>query len=173
MLLVLYVLTIVLIGKITARPFNLMAAKMIQWPIAIPVILHLVVLYAMIHFWADISLYRELTLKLTLIAIMLTLSLNIINGYMGEFSCSHPGFMSLGAYGASAVMVLFFVNDRLFGDAILPEALGPFLFPLALILGGIVAALGALLIAIPSFKTRGRLSGDYFAGVHVHRQKSL
>jgi branched-chain amino acid transport system permease protein len=157
--LVLYVLTILLIGKITARPFNLMAAKMMQWPIAIPVILHLVVLYAIMHFWADISLYRELTLKLTLIAIMLTLSLNIINGYMGEFSCSHPGFMSLGAYGASAVMVLFFVNDRLFGDAILPEALGPFLFPLALILGGVVAALGALLIAIPSFKTRG----DYLA----------
>lgn len=157
--LVLYVLTIVLIGKITARPFNLMAAKMMQWPIAIPVLLHLVVLYAIMHFWADISLYRELTLKLTLIAIMLTLSLNIINGYMGEFSCSHPGFMSLGAYGASAVMVLFFVNDRLFGDAILPEVLGPFLFPLALILGGIVAALGALLIAIPSFKTRG----DYLA----------
>ena len=157
--LVLYVLTIVLIGKITARPFNLMAAKMMQWPIAIPVLLHLVVLYAIMHFWADISLYRELTLKLTLIAIMLTLSLNIINGYMGEFSCSHPGFMSLGAYGASAVMVLFFVNDRLFGDAILPEVLGPFLFPLALILGGIVASLGALLIAIPSFKTRG----DYLA----------
>jgi branched-chain amino acid transport system permease protein len=67
--------------------------------------------------------------------------------------------MSLGAYGASAVMVLFFVNDRLFGDAILREVLGPFLFPLALILGGIVAALGALLIAIPSFKTRG----DYLA----------
>jgi branched-chain amino acid transport system permease protein len=157
--LMLYVLTIVLIGKITARPFNLMAAKMIQWPIAIPVILHLVVLYAIMHFWADISLYRELTLKLTLIAIMLTLSLNIINGYMGEFSCSHPGFMSLGAYGASAIMVLFFVNDRLFGDAILPEVLGPFVFPLALILGGVVAALGALLIAIPSFKTRG----DYLA----------
>ena len=157
--LVLYVLTIVLIGKITARPFNLMAAKMMQWPIAIPVLLHLVVLYAIMHFWADLSLYRELTLKLTLIAIMLTLSLNIINGYMGEFSCSHPGFMSLGAYGASAIMVMFFVNDRLFGDAILPEVLGPFLFPLALILGGIVAALGALLIAIPSFKTRG----DYLA----------
>jgi branched-chain amino acid transport system permease protein len=157
--LVLYVLTILLIGKITARPFNLMAAKMMQWPIAIPVLLHLFVLYAIMHFWADLSLYRELTLKLTLIAIMLTLSLNIINGYMGEFSCSHPGFMSLGAYGASAIMVMFFVNDRLFGDAILPEVLGPFLFPLALILGGIVAALGALLIAIPSFKTRG----DYLA----------
>lgn len=157
--LVIYGLTIVLIGKITARPFNQLATKMMQWPIAIPVALHLVVLYAIMHVWSDISLYRELTLKLTLIAIMLTLSLNIINGYMGEFSCSHPGFMALGAYGASAVMVLFFVNDRLFGDALLPEFLGPFLFPLALIFGGIAAALGALLIAIPSFKTRG----DYLA----------
>jgi len=156
---VIYGLTIVLIGKITARPFNQLATKMMQWPIAIAVALHLVVLYAIMHVWSDFSLYRELTLKLTLIAIMLTLSLNIINGYMGEFSCSHPGFMALGAYGASAVMVLFFVNDRLFGDALLPEFLGPFFFPLALILGGIAAALGALLIAIPSFKTRG----DYLA----------
>ncbi|MGD9330872.1 MAG: branched-chain amino acid ABC transporter permease [Desulfobacterales bacterium] len=154
-----YIMTITLAAKLTAKPFNMLAAKLIQWPISVPVALHLVVLYLIMHVWADISLYRELTLKLTLIAIMLTLSLNIINGYMGEFSCSHPGFMSLGAYGASAVMILFFVNDRLFGEALLPEALGPLLFPLALILGGIVAALGALLIAIPSFKTRG----DYLA----------
>ncbi len=156
---VIYIATIVLVGKITARPFNLLAEKMIQWPIVIPVAIHLITLYAIMHVWSDISLYRELTLKLTLIAIMLTLSLNIINGYMGEFSCSHPGFMSLGAYGASAIMVLFFVNDRLFGKALLPEALGPFFFPIALILGGVAAALGALLIAIPSFKTRG----DYLA----------
>ena len=157
--LVIYVATVVLIGKLTARPFNMLAETMSQWPIVIPVAVHLIVLYTIMHVWSDVSLYRELTLKLTLIAIMLTLSLNIINGYMGEFSCSHPGFMSLGAYGASAIMVLFFVNDRLFGEALLPEALGPFLFPLALILGGIAAALGALLIAIPSFKTRG----DYLA----------
>ncbi|MGD8243542.1 MAG: branched-chain amino acid ABC transporter permease [Desulfobacterales bacterium] len=150
---------ILLLGKLLARPGNWMAARMISWPIAIPVIIHLVLLYAIMHIWSDLSLYRMLTLRLTLIAIMLTLSLNLINGYMGEFSCSHPGFMALGAYTASAVMVLFFVNDRLFGEALLPEMLGPFMFPLALVLGGIVAALGALLIAIPSFKTRG----DYLA----------
>ncbi len=150
---------ILLLGKLMARPGNWMADRMTSWPIAIPVVLHLVLLYAIMHFWADVSLYRMLTLRLTLIAIMLTLSLNLINGYMGEFSCSHPGFMALGAYGASAVMVIFFVNDRLFGEALLPEYLGPFIFPAALVLGGIVAALGALLIAIPSFKTRG----DYLA----------
>jgi branched-chain amino acid transport system permease protein len=156
---VIYLLVVVAVGKLTAGPFNLLAARLVRWPIVIPVVVHLIMLYAIMHIWSEISLYRELTLKLTLIAIMLTLSLNIINGYMGEFSCSHPGFMSLGAYAASAVMILFFVNDRLFGDALLPESLGFIFFPLALILGGIAAALGALLIAIPSFKTRG----DYLA----------
>jgi branched-chain amino acid transport system permease protein len=154
-----YGVPILLLGKLMARPANWIAARMIDWPIAIPVVVHLLLLYAIMHFWSDPSLYRTLTLRLTLIAIILTLSLNLINGYMGEFSCSHPGFMALGAYTASALMVLFVVNDRLFGKALLPEFMGPFIFPLALVLGGIVAALGALLIAIPSFKTRG----DYLA----------
>jgi branched-chain amino acid transport system permease protein len=109
--------------------------------------------------WSEISDYRVLTLKLTLIAIMVTLSLNVINGYMGEFSCSHPGFMALGAYGASVFTVVLFVNDKLFGEALLPPALGPFMFPIGLVLGGLLAAVGALLVAIPSFRTRG----DYLA----------
>jgi branched-chain amino acid transport system permease protein len=67
--------------------------------------------------------------------------------------------MALGAYGASVATVVLFVNDKLFGVAILPAALGPYLFPLALIFGGIVAAAGALIVAIPSFRTRG----DYLA----------
>jgi branched-chain amino acid transport system permease protein len=78
---------------------------------------------------------------------------------MGEFSCSHPGFIALGAYGASVFTVVLFVNDKLFGPALLPAALGPFMFPIGLIAGGMVAALGALAIAIPSFRTRG----DYLA----------
>jgi branched-chain amino acid transport system permease protein len=107
--------------------------------------------------------YRLLVLKLTMIAIMLTLSINVINGYMGEFSCSHPGFMALGAYAASTVTLLLFANDKLFGEALLPEALGFYFFPLALIAGGIAAALGALVIAIPSFRTRG----DYLATISL------
>jgi branched-chain amino acid transport system permease protein len=90
---------------------------------------------------------------------MLTLSLNVINGYMGEFSCSHPGFMALGAYTASVFTVLLFVQDNHFGAPLLPPALGPLLFPEGLLLGGAVAADGALLVAIPSFRTRG----DYLA----------
>jgi branched-chain amino acid transport system permease protein len=103
--------------------------------------------------------YRVLVVKLTLIAVIVTLSLNVINGYMGEFSCSHPGFMALGAYATSVFTVSLFVNDKLFGAAVLPAAIGPFFFPIALFLGGLTASIGAMFVAIPSFRTRG----DYLA----------
>ncbi len=156
---VIYVLPIALAGRLTASPANRLAAMLDRRPVWISALVHLGLLYLALHFWAGLSDYRLLVLKLTMIAVMLTLSINVINGYMGEFSCSHPGFMALGAYAASTVTLLFFANDRMFGDALLPTFLGPFCFPLALIIGGFVAALGALVVAIPSFRTRG----DYLA----------
>jgi branched-chain amino acid transport system permease protein len=157
--LLIYALPISTVARLSAPLTNRLAAKLYSLPILIPVVIHLGLLYAVLYLWSDISAYRVLTLKLTLIAVMVTLSLNVVNGYMGEFSCSHPGFMALGAYGASVVTVFLFANDKLFGSAVLPSALGPFMFPVALIIGGMVAALGALCIAIPSFRTRG----DYLA----------
>jgi branched-chain amino acid transport system permease protein len=67
--------------------------------------------------------------------------------------------MALGAYTTSALTLWLFADDKLFGAPLLSPALGPYLFPLALICGGIVAASGAVIIAIPSFRTRG----DYLA----------
>jgi branched-chain amino acid transport system permease protein len=157
--LLIYVIPICLVARAISRPANWVAGKLCRLPILVPVIIHLALLYLTLHLWSDISAYRGLILKLTLVAIMLTLSLNVINGYMGEFSCSHPGFMALGAYAASAFTLFLFANDRLFGAARLPEALGPFFFPVGLIFGGCVAAVGALVVAIPSFRTRG----DYLA----------
>jgi len=154
-----YAVPIIGVGRLTAGFTNRLAARLDQWPIWISALIHLSLLYLALHYWTDISDYRLLVLKLTMIAVMLTLSINVINGYMGEFSCSHPGFMALGAYAASTITLVFFANDRLFGDALLPPALGPFFFPLALIIGGLVAAVGALVVAIPSFRTRG----DYLA----------
>jgi len=157
--LLIYVVPMGIITRATLSLTNRLAAKLCRLPITISVAIHLALLYATLHMWADISDYRVLVLKFTLIAIMVTLSLNVINGYMGEFSCSHPGFMALGAYSASVFTVVLFVDDRLFGAAFLPPAMGPFLFPIALILGGCVASVGALAVAIPSFRTRG----DYLA----------
>ncbi len=162
-LLLIYFLPVGIIARLTTKLANTLAAKLLTYPMVISVLIHIGLLYAVLHLWAGISDYRLLVVRLILIAIMITLSLNVINGYMGEFSCSHPGFMALGAYATSVVTVIMFVNDDVFGPPLLPPALGPLLFPIALIIGGIVAAVGALVVAIPSFRTRG----DYLAIVSL------
>jgi branched-chain amino acid transport system permease protein len=92
--------------------------------------------------------YIQLVLIYIGINIILALSLNIVNGYMGEFSVGHAGFMSAGAYIASVITVRIFPDTSAF-----------WVFPAAVIAGGIGAALLGLIVAIPSFKTRG----DYLA----------
>jgi branched-chain amino acid transport system permease protein len=158
-LVLVYGVPMVVIVRTMRKPANRLAGFLAGKRVTVAALVHLFVFYGALHLWADISDYRLLVLKLTMIAIMLTLSINVINGYMGEFSCSHPGFMALGAYTASTITLLFFASDKQFGPALLPEALGFYFFPLALVAGGIAAAVGALVIAIPSFRTRG----DYLA----------
>jgi branched-chain amino acid transport system permease protein len=82
------------------------------------------------------------------INMILTLSLNLVNGYMGEFSVGHAGFMAIGAY-ISAILTV----------AVLPQALDFWLFPAVLVVGGLAAAVAGLVVAFPSFNTRG----DYLA----------
>jgi len=157
--LLIFILPIGIVARLSLAPANRLAEKLVNFSMQGSVLVHLVLLYAIFHIWTGVSDYRLITLKFTLIAIMVTVSLNVINGYMGEFSCSHPGFMALGAYTASVFSVSLFINDSMFGEALIPSFLGPFLFPIGLIFGGCVAALGALIVAIPSFRTRG----DYLA----------
>ncbi len=95
-----------------------------------------------------INAYLELVLKYIGINIILTVSLNLVNGYLGEFSVGHAGFMALGAY-ASAVCTV----------ALFPRAAGPVVFPVALLAGGVAAGCAGVLLAFPSFRTRG----DYLA----------
>ncbi|MGC9333157.1 MAG: branched-chain amino acid ABC transporter permease [Anaerolineae bacterium] len=158
-ILLVYVLPVAVLACVTASVTNRIAARLLKFPLVISVVLHLGLFYAVLHLWSSMSDYRVLMTRLTLIATMLTLSLNVINGYMGEFSCSHPGFMALGAYAASVFSVVLFVPNNNVGGPFLPLGLGPLLFPLGLILAGLVSAAGALLVAIPSFRTRG----DYLA----------
>jgi branched-chain amino acid transport system permease protein len=157
--LLIYVLPMGIIARLTAPLANRIAGKLLSLSMILSVIVHLVLLYAVLFLWSEVSDYRVLIARLAMINIMLTLGLNVVNGYMGEFSCSHPGFMALGAYATSIFTVLLFAQDSTFGAPLLPPELGPFMFPIGLLLGGVVAALGALLVAIPSFKTRG----DYLA----------
>ena len=135
----------------------------VAWVQRIPtrgyIIFNLAFVYVVLHFWAASSDYRLLVLRLLGVNIILTLSLNLVNGWMGEFSVSVAGFMAVGAYVSSVLMVWGFVNDDVFGPAVFPEAWAPYAFPLALIVAGAVTAFTALAVAIPSFRTRG----DYLA----------
>jgi len=83
---------------------------------------------------------------------ILCVSLNLINGYMGEFSVGHAAFMAIGAYG-SAIMTVKILP-------LIPFSLSSFLtFPLIVVAGGLLAALVGIPLALLSFKTRG----DYLA----------
>ena len=85
--------------------------------------------------------------------IMMTVSLNLVNGFTGQFCIGHAGFMSLGAYGAAIVSTLIFK-----GYEVAPSLQVP-VFLLSLIFGGLVAAAIGLLIGLPTLK----LKGDYLA----------
>ncbi|MFH1077300.1 MAG: branched-chain amino acid ABC transporter permease [Pseudomonadota bacterium] len=106
-----------------------------------------------------ISAYLQTVLMFIGINIMLCSSLNLVNGYMGEFSCGHGGFMAVGAYVASILNVWLFTTNDIFGEALLDPKMSVFLVPVTLFIGGVAAAITGLLVAIPSFRTRG----DYLA----------
>ena len=103
--------------------------------------------------------YIQFLLTVIGINIILTVSLNLINGYMGEFSVGHAAFMGVGAYTASLLTVWLFGENSVLAALDLPAPLSLALFPVALVVGGIAAALFSLLVAVPSFRTRG----DYLA----------
>ncbi len=106
-----------------------------------------------------VSLYILSVLMFMGINVILSTSLNLVNGYMGEFSCGHAGFMCVGAYVSSVLGVALFTQDKVFGEPLLDPSLALWAFPLIVLAGGVAAALAGLLVAIPSYKTRG----DYLA----------
>ena len=69
-----------------------------------------------------ISLYLLSVLMFMGVNVILSSSLNLVNGYMGEFSCGHAGFMCVGAYVSSVLGVWLFSQDKVFGAPVLdPE----------------------------------------------------
>lgn len=94
--------------------------------------------------------YVQLILLYICVNSILALSLNLVNGFTGQFSIGHAGFMAIGAYvsawlSMNAVLVsgpLEFLNYILYAAA-----------------GGLVAALAGWFVGLPSL----RLRGDYLA----------
>ena len=78
--LLIYLIPVSVVARICGSTANRVAARLFKLPISIPVLIHLILGYVALHTWADINAYRGIMLKLTLIAIMFTLSLNIQPG---------------------------------------------------------------------------------------------
>ncbi len=95
------------------------------------------------------------------INIILSVSLNLVNGFTGQFSIGHAGFMAVGAY-ASAVVSLHGGEHavRAMTAAGVPVGFAQGVMLLvALVVGGLVAAVFGWLVGLPSL----RLRGDYLA----------
>ncbi len=89
-----------------------------------------------------IGSFWQLNIILICVNVIMAVSLNLINGYTGQFSLGHAGFMAVGAY----VGVVATVNFKL-----------PFIA--ALLLGALCAGFLGFCIGLPTL----RLRGDYLA----------
>jgi branched-chain amino acid transport system permease protein len=110
-------------------------------------------------FGVGIDDYTARLLVFIAINVILAVSLNLINGYTGQFSIGHAGFMAVGAYasafftvscGKSMESALAFFGPAAASSAVLLTAVA---------IGALVAAAMGLVVGIPSL----RLKGDYLA----------
>jgi branched-chain amino acid transport system permease protein len=111
--------------------------------------------------WAQTNLdgYFLQILNLIAVNIILALSLNLIYGFTGMFSLGHAGFMAIGAYVCSILILSPEQKDTLYilGGAFdwVQQAHAP--FPMAVVAGGLVAALFGFIVGFPLL----RLGDDY------------
>ncbi|MBQ4135835.1 MAG: branched-chain amino acid ABC transporter permease [Clostridia bacterium] len=81
--------------------------------------------------------------------VILALSLNMVVGFLGELSLGHAGFMCIGAFVGGKIASLLDTGDNANISVML----------IALILGGLCAALFGFIVGLPAL----RLRGDYLA----------
>lgn len=111
-----------------------------------------------------LNTYLIRILNTACIYVVAAVAYNLINGITGQFSLGPNGFMAIGGYTVAILMLPLVQKEQVY---FLQPLIWPFnsfsfpshLFLLALFLGGLAAALAALLIGIPTL----RLRGDYLA----------
>nr|HRJ49501.1 hypothetical protein [Phycisphaerales bacterium] len=116
------------------------------------------------------------TAKMMLVAginIILAVSLTVVNGFTGQFSMGHAGFMAVGGYVAASITyygsIKFFGSADFAGGALSwtgsgphgggPLGKGDLLFMGSCLVGGLAAAGAGYIVGLPSL----RLRGDYLA----------
>lgn len=87
------------------------------------------------------------------INVMMTVSLNLVNGYTGQFSIGHAGFMAVGAYISAFI-------TKIMTDPSALSAMGKNgIFLISIAAAAICAGIAGVLIGLPCL----RLKGDYLA----------
>jgi len=140
------------------------------WPaiaaIAFALFMHLLVRPSIDAYWAILLLNIGIN-------VTLGVSLTMVNGFTGQFSMGHAGFLAVGGYTAGAIT--YYGSHLIFGSPNARPGLlcgmpidtaglpflggGEWLFVLAIIVGGVVAAGLGYIVGLPSL----RLRGDYLA----------
>ena len=83
------------------------------------------------------------------INIILTASLNLTTGYLGQLALGHAGFMSVGLFSGCLVAIALHTTALPLGVRL----------PVSMLAGGLMAAVFGLLVGLPAL----RLRGDYLA----------
>lgn len=101
--------------------------------------------------------YVQLIILFACANIILALSLNLVNGFTGQFSIGHAGFMAIGAY----VSAYLSMKPEFFGTkfTVFPESIEYLNYLVFAICGGLAAAAAGWVVGLPSL----RLRGDYLA----------
>lgn len=97
-----------------------------------------------------LNAYMQTILLYIAINAVLATSLNLVNGFCGQFSLGHAGFMAVGAYVAGLLSLWF------------PAFPTPWIevnFPSYALAGGLCSAVAGFVVGMPSL----RLRGDYLA----------
>ncbi len=137
-------------------------AKLIQKHRTLAIVLGICLLYAVIKALSVLPLTRQgpilnkyyiQLLMLAGINIIMTVSLGMVNGFTGQFSIGHAGFMAVGAYTSAMITTVW-----LHLGSVSPW-IGYPVYILAILVGGLVAAGAGYLVGAPSL----RLKGDYLA----------
>ena len=137
----------------------------VVYAIAIATLAQFAIGPALGEYWASVGVQVG-------IAVMLAVSLNIVNGFTGQFSIGHAGFFAIGAYVGAGIS--YYSALLIWGDpATLPHSAplmwegspsglfgaGDWIMVAGALLGGCVSAVFGYIVGLPSL----RLRGDYLA----------
>ncbi len=140
------------------KPHGLQTLWVWLLPVAVIWILHFFCVSSIEPYYFTILMYSGIN-------IILAVSLNLVNGFTGQFSMGHAGFMSVGGYVSAFLTTVLFEKYPVLSTALTAHhgwagwGASDLVFLGSLLMGGLGASVAGYLVGLPSL----RLKGDYLA----------